>query len=235
MTNVILASGRGVPSTKNRIVIRCRVAGPNEVSIHEEGGTAERRNWGFLGEITNVGMMTSATSRKPADCSREILPLAGLVEHQTPGRPKARPKRKGQPRMLLGPTIVDPGGWRRAHACALARRLAARSGKRDREDGEANEADRRDGDRTQLSPRRGHGPRRRRTADRRPIPATISKAWMVGPCRETALLPALLVSRQGDRWSNRLARHLGKANSLAARQSLGVASVGSRTITELGR
>ena len=94
MTNVILASGRGVPSTKNRIVIRCRVAGPNEVSIHEEGGTAERRNWGFLGEITNVDMMTSATSRKPAECSRESLPLAGLVEHQTPGRPKARPKKK---------------------------------------------------------------------------------------------------------------------------------------------
>ena len=47
MTNVNLASGRGVPSTKSRIVIRCRVAGPNEVSMHEEGGTAERRNWGF--------------------------------------------------------------------------------------------------------------------------------------------------------------------------------------------
>ena len=39
-------------------------------------------------------MMTSATSRKPAECSRESLPLAGLVEHQTPGRPKARPKEK---------------------------------------------------------------------------------------------------------------------------------------------
>ena len=76
-------------------VIRCRVAGPNEVSIHEEGFTAERRNWGFLGEITNVDMMTSTTSRKPAECSRESLPLAGLVEHQTPGRPKARPKKKG--------------------------------------------------------------------------------------------------------------------------------------------
>ena len=27
-------------------VIRCRVAGPNGVSTHEEGGTAERRNMG---------------------------------------------------------------------------------------------------------------------------------------------------------------------------------------------
>ena len=58
---------------------------------------------------------------------------------------------------------------------------------------------------------------------------------MVEPCREAALLPALLVSRQGDRWINRLARHFGKADSLAARRSLGVESVGSRTFTELGR
>jgi len=109
MTNVILASGRGVPSTKNRIVIRCRVAGPNEVSIHEEGGTAERRNWGFLGEITNVDMMTSATSRKPAERSRESLPLAGLVEHQTPGRPKARPKEKGSQECKLRGAIGSDG------------------------------------------------------------------------------------------------------------------------------
>ena len=38
------ANGLSAPSP---LVIRCRVAGPNEVSIHEEGGTAERRNWGF--------------------------------------------------------------------------------------------------------------------------------------------------------------------------------------------
>ena len=50
------------------------------------------------------------------------------MEHQTPARPKAMPKEKGQPRMLLGPTIVGSGGWRRAHACALARRW-----RRDRE------------------------------------------------------------------------------------------------------
>ena len=30
------------PSTKNRIAFRSRVAGPNVVSIHEEGGTAGR-------------------------------------------------------------------------------------------------------------------------------------------------------------------------------------------------
>ena len=96
-------------------------------------------------------------------------------------------------------------------------------------------ADRRDGDRTRLSLRRGHGPRRRRTADRRPISATTSKTWMVEPCRETALLPALVVSRQGDRWTNQIARHFDKAYSLAARHSLGVASAGSLTITELGR
>ena len=37
-----LEPGRGVPSTKNRIGIRPHVAGANEVSIHKEGGTAER-------------------------------------------------------------------------------------------------------------------------------------------------------------------------------------------------
>ena len=109
MTNVILASGRGVPSTKNRIVIRCRVAGPNEVSIHEEGGTAERRNWGFLGEITNVDMMTSATSRKPAERSRESLPLAGLVEHQTQGARRRGPKEKGSQECKLRGAIGSDG------------------------------------------------------------------------------------------------------------------------------
>ena len=120
-------------------------------------------------------------------------------------------------------------------ACALARRLTARSDRSEIEKRARHaeltvetgtERDCRLGEATGLSSQ---------TADRRPIPATISKTWMVEPCRETALLPALLVSRQGDRWINRLARHLDKANSLAARRSLGVARVGSRTITELGR
>ena len=41
MTQVIRARQEG-PLTKNIIVFRCRVAGPNAVSIHEEGGPARR-------------------------------------------------------------------------------------------------------------------------------------------------------------------------------------------------
>ena len=64
-----------------------------------------------LGEITNVDM-TPAMSQN-SKCSRDNLPLADQVEHQTSARPKAMPNKKRRPVPTGGQESHNSGAKRK--------------------------------------------------------------------------------------------------------------------------